>query len=234
MPGGIASQMPRNTPDAVGRRFEDVDRAVQEMQAALSTARATALWLPGRVYQAGDLVVEPGGTLVVALQTHTSGAVFTPNTAFIPGQWRAVTAPSPVLPVFSATQATAQTGVALNTWTAVLFDAAVIDTHGGHSNTANPSRYTVPAGRSGVWQFQGVVAMDGTGAGGVALAVNGIRVKGAAIGKLSGPGTTVATPAKLVTVAAGDYVEVLWYLDSATGTYVQPEFASSLDGRFVQ
>lgn len=234
MPGGIASQMPRNTPDAVGRLFEDVDRTVQEMQAALSTARATALWLPGRVYQAGDLVVEPGGTLVVALQTHTSGAVFTPNTAFIPGQWRAVTAPSPSTPVFSATQATPQTGVALNTWTAVLFDAGRVDTHGGHNDTVNPSRYTIPAGRGGTWQFQGVVAVDGTGVGGVCLSVNGVRVKGSAVTKPSGAPGAFATPAKLVAVAAGDYVEVLWYLSAATGTYVQPEFASSLDARFVQ
>ncbi len=91
MPGGIASQMPRNTPDAVGRRFEDVDRDMREMQAALSAARATALWLPGRVYQTGDLVVEPGGTLVVALQTHTSGQAFAPNIANIP-TWRDVAA----------------------------------------------------------------------------------------------------------------------------------------------
>jgi len=234
MPGGIASQMPRNTPDAVGRRFEDVDRAVQELQAALSTARRTALWLPGRVYQAGDLVVEPGGTLVAALQTHTSGAVFTPNVAFIPGQWRAVTAPSPVLPVFSATQNTPQTGVALNTWTAVLFDTELIDTHGGHDNTTNPSRYTIPAGRGGTWQWQGTVAIDGTGTGGVCLAVNGTRVKGSGVNKPSGPPATVATPAKLLTLAAGDYVEVMWFLDAATGTVIQADFAPSFDGRFLQ
>jgi len=142
--------------------------------------------------------------------------------------------PAPPPPVFSTTQNTPQTGVALNTWTAVLFDVGLVDTHGGHDNTANPSRYTIPAGRGGVWQFQGVVAIGvGTGYGGVCLAVNGVRVKGSAVAKASGA-PTVATPAKLVTVAAGDYVEVLWYLDSATGTYVQPEFASSFDGRFIQ
>lgn len=140
----------------------------------------------------------------------------------------------PPPPVFSATQNTPQTGVALNTWTAVLFDAGLIDTHGGHSNTVNPSRYTIPAGRGGIWQFQGVVAIDGTGIGGVCLAATGVKVKGSAGTKPSGAPGAFATPAKLVTVAAGDYVEVLWYLDSGTGTYVQPEFASSFDGRFIQ
>ncbi len=137
-------------------------------------------------------------------------------------------------PVFSATQNTPQTGVALNTWTPVLFDAALIDTHGGHSNTVNPSRYTIPADRGGTWQFQGVVAIDGTGTGGVCLAVNGVKVKGSVVTKPSGAPGAFATPAKLITVAAGDYVEVLWYLSAATGTYVQPDFASSFDGRFIQ
>jgi len=142
--------------------------------------------------------------------------------------------PTPPPPVFSATQATAQTGVALNTWTAVLFDAELIDTHNGHDNVTNPSRYTTPAGRGGIWQFQGVVAVDGTGVGGVCLAVNGVRVKGSAVTKPSGAPGAFATPAKLVTVAAGDYAEVHWYLSAATGTYVQPDFASSFDGRFIQ
>jgi len=137
-------------------------------------------------------------------------------------------------PVFSATQNTPQTGVALNTWTPVLFDAALIDTHGGHSNTVNPSRYTIPADRGGTWQFQGVVAIDGTGTGGVCLAVNGVKVKGSAVTKPSAAPGAFATPAKLVAVAAGDYVEVHWYLNAATGTYVQPDFASSFDARFVQ
>ncbi len=140
----------------------------------------------------------------------------------------------PPPPVFSATQNTPQTGVALNTWTAVLFDAALIDTHGGHSNTANPSRYTIPAGRGGIWQFQGVVAILGTGDGGACIAVNGVRAKGSAVTKVSGPSATVATPAKLLTLAAGDYVEVHWFLTAATGTVVQTDFASSFDGRFVQ
>ncbi len=230
----IASQMPSNTPDAVGRRIGDLERTVRELQAALFTARGYALWLPNRGYRAGDLAVEPGGTLVVALEAHTSGPAFAPNTASIPAQWRTVNAPSPATPVFSATQATAQTGVALNTWTAVLFDAELIDTHNGHDNTVNPSRYTVPAGRGGIWSFQGVVAIGGTGAGGVAVAVNGVKVKGAAVTKLSGAPAAVATPAKLVTVAAGDYVEVHWFLDSATGTVIQTDFASSFDARFVQ
>jgi len=142
--------------------------------------------------------------------------------------------PPPPPPVFSATQNTAQTGSPANTWIAVLFDAALIDTYGGHSNTTNPSRYTIPAGRGGVWSFEGVVAIDGTGAGGLGIAVNGAMVKGAVVAKLSSPPGAFATPAKLITVAAGDYVEVHWYLNVTTGTYVQTDFASSFDARFVQ
>jgi hypothetical protein len=234
MPGGVASQMPRNTPDAVGRKFEDVDRSMQELQAALSTVRGSALWLPRKVYQAGDLVVAPDGTLVVVLEAHTSGATFEPNLANIPARWQTVRAPSPSSPVFSATQNTAQTGVALNTWTAVAFDAETIDTHSGHDNAASPSRYTIPAGWGGTWQFQGTVAIAGTGGGGVVLAVNGTRVKGSVVSKPSGGAGAFATPAKQFTVAAGDYVGVFWYLDAPTGTYVQTDFASSFDGRFVQ
>lgn len=85
----IASQMPNNTPDAVGRRIGDLDRTVRELQADLFTARGYALWLPNRGYRAGELVVEPGGTLVVALEAHTSGAVFSPNVANITA-WRYV------------------------------------------------------------------------------------------------------------------------------------------------
>ncbi len=188
----------------------------------------SAAWRNSTSYRAGQLALDSSGMLVVALETHTS------DTTFEPARWRTVNAPSPATPVFSATQATPQTGVALNTWTAVLFDVELIDTHGGHDNVTNPSRYTIPAGRGGIWQFQGVVAIGvGTGYGGVCLAVNGVRVKGSAVAKASGA-PTVATPAKLVAVAAGDYVEVLWYLDSATGTYVQADFASSFDGRFIQ
>lgn len=108
--------------------------------------------------------------------------------------------------------------IATGTLTAVDFDLAdVWDTDAIHSPTTNPSRLTIPTGLGGRWHFAGVIvwASDATSYRAVKLRKNGTTEYDAG---LIAPASGITTRQVFLgdlTLAAGDYVEVM--VQQATG-----------------
>lgn len=138
------------------------------------------------------------------------------------------------LPMFVGTQTVAQS-TAGSTWTALTLDSEQSDTYGGHSTTANTSRYTAQV--AGWYTVGGVVSWpaNGTGNRGARIHVNGAAVQGSGQLILPASATTftgVATPVRAVQLAVGDYVEVAGYQSSggtlSTGVASGGDLASAL------
>lgn len=74
--------------------------------------------------------------------------------------------------------------VANTTWTAVEFNSEVYDTDSIHDNVTNPSRFTIPTGKTGYWSFKGAVQWDVSTTGNryLAVRVNNVQVGVAASG----------------------------------------------------
>lgn len=115
--------------------------------------------------------------------------------------------------------------IANSTSTPVTFDSESWDTSGIHSTSSNTSRFTVPSGMDGKWQFSwsapfasggsgqriGWLRKNAAGAGSDTDNVIGsIDVKAGSSYVASLRGTTC------VTLAAGDYIELFVYHDSGS------------------
>lgn len=121
-------------------------------------------------------------------------------------------------PICNAVQATAQT-VSNILWTPLTLDSTIVDSYGGHSNSTNNSRYTAQA--PGWYMVMGAVcwAANATGWRGVRTLKNGATasVGGATevlANTVAAALTTIATPAVIVFLNSGDYVEVEGYQTS--------------------
>lgn len=140
----------------------------------------SSAWASAVVYRAGQLVVEPGGTLVTAKADHTSGNTFDPAkwTPVTPSPWRSYT---PVLTAVT-TNPSLGTGVALGAYQqsgkTVVYQGQIPFGSGMSAGSgvydvsvpaaANTTRW--PYRRVGVWtgfhavtggRVEGVVAFDG-------------------------------------------------------------------------
>ena len=119
--------------------------------------------------------------------------------------------------------------IANTTWTAISLDLTTVDSYGGHSNVTNNTRYTAIV--AGWYLCCGTVsfAVSATGNRGAALAVNGTRVMGGGAfgGSIASNSPTLTTPARLLFLNAGDYVEVHGYQTS--GGALNTASSSDLD-----
>jgi hypothetical protein len=105
-----------------------------------------------------------------------------------------------------------------NTWTSLNLDTEQFDNYGGHSTSTNTSRYTCQL--AGIYLVTGVAtfASNGTGNRAVRLAVNGTAYPGSFV-KAPAPVTTASggqITTALVSLAVGDYVEVMGNQNSGT------------------
>jgi hypothetical protein len=103
------------------------------------------------------------------------------------------------------------------TLTAVVFDSEEFDTSSIHSTAVNTSRFTVPAGKSGKWQFTGnlVWAPNATGQRQALWTVNGVAQRGTSI--MVVPSVTTLyqnAPTVTLNLSVGDYVQLFVYQDS--------------------
>lgn len=129
----------------------------------------------------------------------------------------------------SVKQSGNQTGIAVNTWTALNFGAELFDTDGIHSTVTNNSRLTLPL--VGKWVVWGAIYLDFAGITtpsqvGIRFHLNGL---GAGTNDIFGynladAGTLATTggigsSAILVTTATTDYVEVAGIVTGAAGTW---------------
>lgn len=113
------------------------------------------------------------------------------------------------VPIFVGTQTTVQSTA--NGWTPASLDTEQIDSYGGHSNTTNPSRYTVQV--AGWYTVAGVAVFVGSGTGirAARIQVNGNYVQGTAqfvAPSSTGSFTGVMTATRAVQLSPGDYVEL--------------------------
>lgn len=119
-------------------------------------------------------------------------------------------------PVAQLYQSSVQS-VAHNTFTAVSFGGETLDTHNGHSNTTNNSRWTCPSGWAGYYLVSGTVQWDNPANALCAIIYkNGTAVRGSAtripsvVASHDGNHDTgVTTCPVVVQLAVGDYVELL-------------------------
>lgn len=105
------------------------------------------------------------------------------------------------------------------TWTAVGFVNESRDTDAFHDNATNTSRLTVPAGLGGQYSIEAMVefAVNATGFRIARITVNGVlanRLGEHSSAAVSGNETTLNPVVGAVTLAAGDYVEVMVYQTS--------------------
>jgi len=126
-------------------------------------------------------------------------------------------------------QSSAQTGIAVNTWTAITFNAEEFDTDSIHSTVSNTSRLV--AGLTGKYLVGGSIYRDVSGVvtiTKVAMAIN-VNQAGTFGGNIYGymdfpivstdptdPGTSTSS---LISLTAGDYVELFGYTSGASGTW---------------
>lgn len=106
------------------------------------------------------------------------------------------------------------------TWTAISFDTEVFDTDGFHEGVTNPTRFTVPTGLAGWYEFRGgfEVAAAATGNRYLKIAKNGIAAGGIFAGAdqvgNSGMPARIQGVTPPVLLAVADYVEIGVYQDS--------------------
>lgn len=113
-------------------------------------------------------------------------------------------------------QATAQSMTNGN-WTTLTYDGSLSDSYNGHSNSTNPSRYTAQI--AGFYMICGVVCTtaNANGSRGVRLAKNGAVQTGSAtfgVTNTTGDQYAISTPAWLLQMSVGDYVEVQGFQSS--------------------
>lgn len=131
-------------------------------------------------------------------------------------------------------QATVQS-IPNNTFTSVTFDAEDLDTESGHDVATNNSRYTVQAGKAGLYRFGGMSSISAAAAGGRSTrwAKNGAAINGSGssipVNSATHHALVVATPI-IISLAVGDYVElqVFHSVGAAQNTVVTAENQSCM------
>lgn len=94
------------------------------------------------------------------------------------------------------------------TWGVLTFDSEVVDTYGGHSTSANTSRYTCQL--AGWYRVGGRAAFDinSTGSRGARVHINGNYVRGAATLHAAGNLNGIPYTEHILYLQVGDYVEL--------------------------
>lgn len=121
----------------------------------------------------------------------------------------------------AALRATAAQGGLAAGWAALNMNTADIDTHSGWSS-GTPTRWTCPAGQGGTYAFEGGMTVNGPAAGSninAQLRKNGTALAsswGNSLGTAAVGAAGVGTDRKVVTLAAGDYVELFGYYSAGT------------------
>ena len=121
-------------------------------------------------------------------------------------------------PACSVTKGGVQTA-ATGTYLVMTFDTENFDSDGLHSTASNTSRITIPAGFGGVWRISGTAyfTANATGIRSALFVKNGA---GAVLGEDARPAatgiSTICKPSALLSLVAGDYVE-LWAYQTSGG-----------------
>jgi len=103
---------------------------------------------------------------------------------------------------------TTQSIAVSGTWTAINFDAEDADNYGGHDNSTNPDRYTVPKTSTYVVLGSGDFASNSTGMRGVRFTVNGSSVPSSMVTPTVNGDLWSGSIGTIMSLTAGDIVRV--------------------------
>jgi hypothetical protein len=147
-------------------------------------------------------------TLATQMQLTQAGILSVPNNPFV-----------------AAYSSTAATTVTAATWTALAFNSEADDSQALHDTSTNPTRITIPTGGAGVYHFDAQIETNGTNLGtvdfGIALRTDGstyVSKEQRAVPNTAW--TTTLHLSCILKLAAGAYVELMYYTSNATAQWV--------------
>jgi hypothetical protein len=121
---------------------------------------------------------------------------------------------------------TTNQSIADSTTTALQWNSELEDTHGGHDNTTNPSRYTAPVAGLYAVTVSAPWAQATLGARQLDLRVNGSTIYPGARDGSPGNITFVQNASRKLRLAAGDYVEAVVWQSSGSSVAIDRTFHS--------
>lgn len=125
-------------------------------------------------------------------------------------------------------------------YTPVTFENEDYDTHNGHSNTTNPSRYTIPTGWPGLYQVNSTIVFNAGGSASnrriASVARNGVRTRMGQSTVTSAGSDVAVQVSSFVTCVEGDYLETTCYQESgaAMTLYAGTSATTSMFVRYVR
>ena len=162
---------------------------------------------------AGDLLYGTAADTVARLGIGTAGQVLKVNSGATAPEWGAASASFKGVRL----EKTAAQSVANATYTAITYTGETYDTSNYHDNSTNTSRITIPAGLGGYYliAYQISWSTNGNGQRLVRIYVNGstIPYMNGFANPSSGYDNNFAG-ATILSLAAGDYIELFGYQDS--------------------
>lgn len=161
----------------------------------------------------GDLYTY--STTDARLGVGTNGQVLTADSTAATGlKWAAAASGATFSGVLCGN--TSSMSVSNNTFTAITWATEDFDTDGFHSTSSNTSRITIPAGKAGYYQVNGLLQADNNSTGGREIRIykNGSPVKGA-LSPASAQYPSIEVNA-IISLAVGDYIEVFYMQTSGS------------------
>jgi hypothetical protein len=172
-----------------------------------------------------------------AVGTITTSAVGDAKAAGVSGTWARgdhVHGREAKPPTFILTASGAQS-ISNTTATALTFNTEVYDPSNGHSTVTNTSRYTIPTGYDGIWQFNATVGFASNATG---YRIVTIYQNGSSTGIRGVRSIVAATNSEVINITgyanvnATDYIEV--YVEQSSGGSLNTDINARFSGSFVR
>ena len=176
----------------------------------------------------GDLIAATAADTPARLAVGTNGQVLTADSTAATGiKWATPSAAAAIGCV--AYNAGGSFSFTSGSTTIISLPSESLDTDGFHSTSTNTSRITIPTGKGGKYQI-GVTLRLGSGGTATNYAIASLHKNGLVLSaegiengqltRLSPNANTFAmSGGGIFTFAAGDYIEIAYQADTATGTY---------------
>jgi hypothetical protein len=179
---------------------------------------SAAVIAPTIVDAKGDLIAATAADTPARLAVGTNGQVLTADSTAATGLKWATTSSSPTAAGCFIYKSTVQT-MTNNTYEIITFDTEAFDTDNFHSTSSNTSRITIPTGKGGKYQVNGNTqwANNTTGLRGIELLLNGTAYITNFIAAPNSDGRCFLTIAVVMSLSAGDYLELDVFQNSGAG-----------------